>query len=218
MIPTAAQLITIVILLVPGFLSIQVFSNLTPTKKLSSFDATVLSIVFSLLIHGTYTICFAYLNTDCVNELMDMIAKKRWSEQMFRLVGFYTFGLLLYSVLLGYGFAYVKEKGRLYRFIHWLGFDYSQHENLWDEVIYLYKLKGKTPVIIVHMEGESYAGSVHRASFDLVKSERKELILLNPRYKKETDDIWTKLTVDLVYLDMGEIKSVHYVNGDHILD
>lgn len=217
MVPTAAQLITIVILLVPGFLSIQVFSKLTPTRRLSNFDATVLSIIFSLIIHGTYTLLYSYWHNDCIRALIESFNKKQWSTQLTRFMGFYIIGLFIYSILIGILLAVVKEKGRFHKFVHWLGFQYSDHENLWDEMTNLYLLHNVTPVVIIQFEEESYAGWVYRASIDLEKNERREIILANPRYKKNSDEeahVWREMKVEYIYLDLNAARSIQYVNGD----
>ncbi|MGN7485055.1 DUF6338 family protein [Priestia megaterium] len=216
MVPTAAQLITIVILLVPGFLSIQVLSKLSPSRRLSTFDATVLSIILSLFIHGTFTTLFTYWNINCVNDLVNYVKNNQWSTELSRLLIFYLLGLLAYSIFVGFLLALLKDKGRFHKFIHWLGFNYSEHENLWDEVMYLYSIKGETPIVIIHFEESSYAGWVYRASFDLEKNERKEIILSNPRHKKSGND-WNVMKVDLIYLDLSEVTSIEYINSELVL-
>ena len=216
MIPTAAQLITVVILLVPGFLSIQVLSKLCPTRRLSNFDATVLSIIFSLIIHGTFTTLFIFWNFDSVHGLEIYIKNNDFIPGLSFLLIIYLFSLIAYSILLGYLLALLKDKGRFHKFIHWLGFNYSEHENLWDEIMYLYNLKNQTPIVIIHFETESYAGWVYRASFDLEKNERKEIVLSDPRYKK-SDDEWNMMNIDLIYLDLSGVTSIQYVNSELIM-
>jgi hypothetical protein len=218
MIPTSAQLITIVVLLVPGFLSIQVFSKLTPSRRPSTFDATVLSIIFSLFIHGTFTTLYSFIHIDLVTQLIESIKAKDWSSSLSLFILKYLIGLFLWAIFVGWILALIKDKGRFHKFINWLGFQYSDHENLWDEMIYLYSIKGETPIVIIHFEDNSFAGWIFRASFDLDKNERKEIVLSNPRSKKADSEEWTEMDVELIYLDLSEATSIEYVNGDLILD
>lgn len=215
--PTIAQLITIVILLVPGFLAIQVFSRLTPTKKLDAFDGSVLSVVFTLLIHGIYTTTYSYLHTDCILELIKHIKQQTWSSGMSRMIGFYTIGLLLFSIITGYFIAVLKSGGRIRTFITALGFENSRSENLWDEIIDLYKYKKTTPVIIMHFEEESYAGWIYRASFDLIKTDTKQIVIRKPLHKEKEGE-WKELDVPFVFLDLKNVKAVYFLNGDEITD
>ncbi|MBG9813705.1 hypothetical protein ABD68_19620 [Bacillus endophyticus] len=217
MIPTATQLITVVILLVPGFISIQVLSILCPTRRLSTFDATVISIIFSLLIHGTFTLGFIHLHTDTFNDLIHYIKSNKWPTGLSSSLILYLLGLLIYSVIIGTILSFLKSNGRFHKFIHYIGFNYSEHENLWDEMMYLYNINGETPVLIIHFEKESYAGWVYRASFDLEENERKEIILSNPRYK-DSDGEWSIMQNDLLYLDLSEVSSIEYIGSKHILN
>ncbi|MEW4368966.1 DUF6338 family protein [Paenibacillus kandeliae] len=217
MIPTAAQLITIIILLVPGFLSMQVASKFSPTKKLSTFDSTVLSIIFSLIIHMIYTLAFIYLNMNWFNRLLLFFKTSIWSSSLTIFMLIYLIGLIISSVLSGYILATFKNNGRLYKLIKRIGFDYYHHENLWDEMINIYSLEKQTPLVIINYEDNSYAGWIYRASFDLEKNERKEIILAQARYKNREDTNWTALMSDLVYLNLAEAKSIEYVNGSKIL-
>jgi Family of unknown function (DUF6338) len=217
MIPSATQLITVVILLVPGFISIQVLSLLCPTRRLAIFDATVTSIIFSLLIHGTFTLGFIHLHTDAFNDLIQYIGSSKWPTGLYSSLILYLSGLLIYSIIIGMILSFLKNKGRFHKFIHHIGFNYSEHENLWDEMMYLYSIKGETPILIIHFEKESYAGWVYRASFDLEKNERKEIILSNPRYKV-SDGGWGIMQNDLLYLDLSDVSSIEYIGSKHLLN
>lgn len=115
MTPTFAQLVFIVVLLVPGFITIKTFTYLIPTKKQNAFDMTVSSIAFTLFIHGIYTTLMLYIYNKSVNTLLSDITNHKWSFESSKLLIIYLPILLLVSFILGITLAYFKDIAWLIR-------------------------------------------------------------------------------------------------------
>jgi uncharacterized membrane protein required for colicin V production len=217
MVPTAVQLTTIIILLVPGFLSIQIYQKLTQTKKRDSFDSTILSVVFTLFIHGLYTTNFYYYKLTQVNTLIGEMTKKQLSHSSITLAIFYIIGLFICSVALGLLAFVIKDKGRYYIIAKKFGASLP-FENLWDEVMFLFSIKKTAPLVIIEFKDKNYAGQIHRSSFDLNKNDRKEAILINAKFIDDTMAEWEDCETEVVYLDLSDVVAIYFSNGKKIIN
>ncbi|MFC9778412.1 DUF6338 family protein [Paenibacillus chitinolyticus] len=217
MIFTFVQLIFIVVLLVPGFITIKTFTYLVPSKKSNSFDLTVASISFTLLIHGLYTTLMLNIYHDSLNNLIHDVTNKQWSYESSKLLLIYLPILLVVSLVLGIILGYLKDIAWIMRIKKIFGFHHSPFENLWDEIMFIYDHNNVVPNIIVHFEDTSYFGQVHRTTFDMEKSDKKEIVLSDPKYMNDSDD-WQDCNVKLIYLDLKDAKSIYLVNGEKIIE
>ncbi|MGR5983906.1 DUF6338 family protein [Bacillus cereus] len=218
MVPTIAQLYAVIILLVPGFICIKIYSKLTPTKKREAFDFTVLSVTVTLAIHTIYTGLLSYLFISHVNTIITEVANKQISNETIKWIAIYSIGLIIFTVIVAVFLAFIRDKGRLYKFIKFFNFTASPFDNLWDEIVFIYSLEKEAPLIIIHFEDESYAGYLHRSSFELDKSNTKEIILAKPKYRHKEDESWQICKESMIYLNLDDVKSIRFFNGDILLN
>jgi len=217
MLPNFFQIISIVILLVPGFLSIQIYKKLIPSKSMSNLDSTILSVVFTLIIHGLYTTIFSYFFINNVNILLKEVTDKNISTPSIIFILLYLVGLFIISCILGLLAFIIQNKGRFYKLLKKMGVNLP-FENLWDEVMYLYYINNTAPLVIIDFEDISYAGQVHRSSFDLDKNDRKEIILTKAKFITKTMHSWEECDTNFVYLDVSEVEKIYLSNGKEIFN
>ncbi|PEN67152.1 DUF6338 family protein [Bacillus toyonensis] len=148
------------------------------------------------------------------NEITD----KQISIGGIQWIGIYSGGLIIFTIVVSIVLAFIRDKGRLYKIMKFFKFTASPFDNLWDEIVFIYSLEKQAPVIIVHFEEESYAGYLHRSSFELDKSNTKEIILAKPRYRKKEDVNWQVCQENMVYLNLDDVKSIRFFNGDILLN
>jgi Family of unknown function (DUF6338) len=219
MVPTYAQLIIIVILIVPGFAAIKIYQKLMPFKEKNVFDLSVSSIILTLFIHGIYTTLFIYKYNDKVNNIFnDLKYNSTISNTSAKWILIYFLALIAVIILIGWFLALVKNSGFFYKHAKRWGFQTSNFDNLWYELLYIYNINGKVPYIIVEFEDIAYAGAVDRSSFRFGNDEQKEITLVNPRMKKVSDEKFHKLNVEVVYLDLKDIKAIKFFNGEVLVN
>ena len=82
--------------------------------------------------------------------------------------------------------------------------------------MFLYDISDEIPYVIIEFEDIIYAGAVNRSAFAFGNSEEKEITLVSPRVKKHDELKFKKAEVDLIYLDLKEVKSVKFYNSDKL--
>ncbi|KMN65685.1 hypothetical protein VK96_25760 [Bacillus cereus] len=219
MLPTYAQIILIVILIVPGFAVIKIYEKLIPSRRKDNFDLSVSSIILTLFIHVMYTAFFIFFFSDKVNIIIkDLTAKKEVSSTSSTWILIYLVLLIVLVVIIGFVLAFLKNKGISYRWAKKWGFQTSNFDNLWDELLYIYNVSGAPPTVSIEFEEVTYAGFVHRSSFTFGENENKEITLSNPHYKDSEMESFKELDASLIYLDLKDVKSIKFVNGEILMD
>jgi len=154
--PSLADALVIIILLVPGFVAAKVFARITAfDRELSDFDMTVLSFVASLIVY----VPFSYLTS------LDSVDKIRQAVLMPQSI------LLLLSLSVAIGFFPGLVVKRLFRHGYHPG-------TVWDSIVR--NIKPKEPVfVLVHTAmGQEIMGQLDSIG---TGDSPKELRLLQPK-------------------------------------
>jgi hypothetical protein len=219
MIPSYAQIILIVVLIVPGFAAIKIYQKLVPLKEKSAFDLSVSSIVLTLFIHSVYTTFFLYkFNSEVNTIIQDITVNKNLSNISTKWLLIYFITLIIIIFVVGSLLAFFKNSSLFYKSAKKLGFQTSAFDNLWYELLYIYEDADEEPYVIIEYEDMVYAGAIHRSSFKFGSTDNKEITLLNPRIKKIDEEKFSIAEVPLIYLNLEEIKSIKFFNGEVLIN
>ena len=182
--PTNAQALLLVLLfIVPGFVLVEVDSRLRPSQKLAAFDKTVLSVLFSAILHA-FLLWLILLGLWGFGVDLSGLLDADWAVDWLS-----KHVLLIYTWILIYFALSVAIAVRL-------GFKVSAVTGKWVPVLSRIVRSDKpNPVLVQMKNGDFYTGilGVIPADYDVLQSSAKDFTIRPPGRYKPKGKRWQKL-------------------------
>lgn len=186
-----SDILLIVIFLIPGYFSLQIFRYLAYWKEeLSDFDVSLLSILFSGLIYISVAL---FINQQSIDEFKKIILMP---TTIIGIIGF-TF---LIGIVPGYIIRKLKKRKNEIFFDVWeaaLNRSIETNERTW--------------VLIYTQDNKEYKGYIHMYGN---KNENKDITLKNPLMILRDDDFYIKNEVEMgdeIYFKESDIARIVFI-------
>jgi len=192
-------ILLILVFIVPGFVFVEVDARLRPAQKLGAFDRTVVSVLFSTILHGfvVWLICVVlwFISFDLA-KLFDATWLADWSRK-------HT--LLVYTSLLSYFLLSMT-------IAIWCGARIGILTRGWMPVILRVVEKDKINSVLVQMKnGDFFTGLLDKipADYDVLQSPAKDFTIRAPgRYKPKGQPWQNREETEVILLNTSNVDAI----------
>ncbi|MHC4400222.1 MAG: DUF6338 family protein [Planctomycetota bacterium] len=192
-------LLLLLVFIAPGFVFVEVDTRRRPAQKLAAFDKTVLSILFSTLLHAVLLwptlLCFSLCGFDLA-RVLDANWLLNYVQQHV---------LLTYTFLLVYFFVAIA-------IAVFCGFKVGALTSKWTPVLSRSVRRDRPNPVLVHMKnGDFYTGILGMipADYDVLQGPAKDFTVIPPGRYKPKGKRWPKLQEgEIVLLNTANVDAV----------